>query len=148
MNTLRTRQRGVGLFDGLIGLAILAFGLMALTGFQTRLVAQSTEAQHRMVASQLADELLNTALIDGAANTACYVLPATGTCPPASGDVALAYTTAWKARALNALPGAIDPVIATAASGRLTVTLQWTWTSKDGSTPAETRTHTVISDPR
>ena len=49
---------------------------------------------------------------------------------------------------MAALPNATSPVVATDGTGRLTVTLSWTWTSKDGSSPAETRTHTVISDPR
>ncbi|HSW07800.1 pilus assembly protein PilV [Aquabacterium sp.] len=148
MNTLHLRQRGVGLFDGIAALAVLGFGLLSLTGFQGRLVAQSTEAQHRLVASQLADELLNTALIDSAGNTVCYVLPAPGGCSAASA-AALAYTADWRARVLaSGLPNVVDPTVATAASGRLTVTLSWRWTSKDGTTPAETRTHTVISDPR
>lgn len=144
----RRLQRGVGLFDGLVALAILGFGLFTLTGFQSRLVAQGTEAQHRMTASQLADELLNTALVDSAANTPCYVLPAGGGCG-AGGVTAQAYATDWKNRVLAALPNATNPtVIQNGATGQLTVTLRWQWTAKDGTTPAETRTHTVISDPR
>jgi Tfp pilus assembly protein PilV len=143
----RRLQRGVGLFDGLVALAILGFGLFTLTGFQSRLVAQGTEAQHRMAASQLADELLNTALVDSTTNTPCYVLPA-GACG-AGGATAQAYTTAWKSRVLAALQNASDPTVTqNGATGQLTVTLRWQWTSKDGTTPAETRTHTVISDPR
>jgi Tfp pilus assembly protein PilV len=148
MNTLHVRQRGVGLLDGISALAVLGFGLLSLTGFQSRLVAQATEARHRMVASQLADELLSTALIDSAGNTVCYVLPAPGGCPGASA-AALAYTADWKDRVLaSGLPNPANPVVATAASGRLTVTLSWQWTAKDGTSPAEIRTHTVTSDPR
>lgn len=147
MTTPRHAQRGVGLFDALVALAILAFGLLALTGFQSRLVSQGTEAQQRMVASQLADELLNTALVDAASNTTCYMLPVSGSCT-AAGATALSYTSGWKTRVMSALPNAATPTVGTDASGRLTVTLQWTWTSKDGSTSPGTRTHTVISDPR
>lgn len=146
-NSLHLRQRGIGLLDGMAALACLAFGMLAMTDFQTKLVAQSTEAQQRQVASQLADELLNTALIDSASNVTCYVLPASGTCP-AAGATALANTAAWRARVLATLPNATSPVVTSAASGRLTVTLGWTWTSKNGQTAAEPRTHTVISDSR
>lgn len=147
--TSRQTQRGVGLFDGLVALAILAFGLLALTGFQSRLVSQGTEAQQRMVASQLADELLNTALVDAASNTTCYLLPASGACTTA-GATALAYTNAWKARVMSptTLPNAAAPTVSIDASGRLVVTLQWTWTAKDGTTSPGTRTHTVTSDSR
>jgi len=144
----RALQRGIGLLDGMAALAVLAFGMLAMTGFQNKLVAQSTEAQHRMVASQLADELLNTALVDSTSNTVCYVLPAPGGCP-AGGANALVFTNDWKARALASLPNAANPVVTSAGTGRLTVTLTWTWTSKNGgNTAAEPRTHTVISDSR
>ncbi|MBI5255594.1 MAG: pilus assembly protein PilV [Burkholderiales bacterium] len=147
MNALhrRSAQRGVSLFDGIAALAILAFGLLALTRFQVKLVGQASEAQQRMVASQLADELLNTMLIDNA-NAACYTLPAGGGCGSAA---ATARTTEWRARVLAALPGAMEPTSTlNAGSGALTVTLQWKWTTKDGESAAETRTHTVISDTR
>lgn len=143
----RRQQRGIGLFDGLVALGILGFGLLGLTRFQSKLVAQSTEAQFRTVAAQLADELLSTALVDSTANTVCYSLPATGGCT-AGGVNAQAFTTDWRNRAMAALPNAPAPTVnMNAGTGRLTVTLSWTWTAKDG-TPSETRTHTVISDPR
>jgi len=71
--------RGFTLLDALIALAILAFGMLALTGFQTKLVAQGTEAQHRVDATAFADELLNTMLVDNL-NSGCYTLPAAGAC--------------------------------------------------------------------
>lgn len=146
--SLRRAQQGVGLFDGLVALAILGFGLFSLTGFQTRLVAQGTEAQHRLIASQLADELLNTALVDSATNTTCYLLPASGACT-AAGATALAYTTAWKTRVMQTLPNATSPTVTQdGATGQLVVRLNWQWTTKDGSTPSDPRSHTVISDPR
>jgi Tfp pilus assembly protein PilV len=51
---------------------MLAFGMLAMAGFQTRLVAQTSEAQARNQAPcGLADELLSPALVDPA-NLACY----------------------------------------------------------------------------
>lgn len=146
MKSVRHQQRGFGLFDGIAALAILAFGLLALTRFQSKLVAQASEAQQRTTAAQLADELINSALIDSASNRVCYTLPAAGGCPVA-GAGATALTNSWKNRVLANLPNAVSPVATLSGNGRFTVTLQWTWTSKDGSGAAgELRTHTVISD--
>ena len=116
-------QRGMGLLEGLVAVAILSFGLLGLARFQSGLVAQSTEAQGRMVAAQFADELLNTVLVD-TANAACYTLPAVGTCPSAD---ASARAADWQARALAALPG--DDAATSAldtTTQRFTVTLRWT----------------------
>lgn len=114
---------GLGLIDGLVALAILSFGLLGLARFQAGLIAQTTEAQGRMVAAQLADELLSTMLIDRG-NGACYTLPAAGVCSSAS---ATAMATEWQARALAALPG--SPAASSAmdaATQRFTVMLRWT----------------------
>lgn len=140
MRTRRRLPRGVGLTDALIALAVLAFGLLGLTRMQGKLIVQSTEAQHRMVASQFTDELLNTMLVDSA-NAQCYSLPAKGTC---GSTVARARADDWKARALAALPG--NPTATSeidTATNRMTVRL--TWLFKDDTEP---RTHEVISDIR
>ena len=82
MKHCRVAQRGVGLLDAMIAMAILAFGLLALTRFQGNMMAQTKETQSRSVARQLADELMSLALVD-AANAACYTLPrARAAAPP------------------------------------------------------------------
>lgn len=130
--------RGFTLLDALIALAILAFGMLALTGFQTKLVAQGTEAQHRVDATAFADELLNTMLVDNA-NSGCYTLPAAGGC---ASPVARASTDAWGARVLAALPGS-PTVTSVIVANQMTVTITW-----EGKDSADTRTHQVISDIR
>lgn len=130
--------RGVGLIDGLISLAILAFGLLAMTRMQTNLVRQASESQARIVAAQLADELLNTALVD-VGNAACYTLPAVGTCTSVA---AKARADDWQLRALKVLPGTVN-VGAALVSAQLTVSL--TWTGKESSDP---RTLQVTTDVR
>ena len=57
-------QRGMGMIDALIALAILAFGLLALTRFQGRMTSQSTDAMARQNANRLADELVSMAVLD------------------------------------------------------------------------------------
>ena len=119
----RAAQRGIGLLDGLVAMAILSFGLLGLARFQSGLIAQSTEAQGRMVASQFADELLNTVLVD-TSNAACYTLPALGVCTSAA---ATARANDWRTRALAALPGDDDATsLLDAGTQRFTVTLRWT----------------------
>lgn len=117
----RRRGRGFSLIDALIALALLSFGLAALTRFQGRLVQGMTDAQSRSTANRMADELIAMALVDPA-NLNCYTLPAVGACGNAS---ARAATTAWSARATAALPGAATPT-ATVAGTRFTVVMGWT----------------------
>ncbi len=130
------RMRGVGLIDALVALAILSFGLLALTRFQGRMVAQTTEAQSRSAAMLLADELMSTAIVDPA-NLACYSVPAAGACGSA---VARASTDAWAVKTLAAMPGTALAT-ATVAGTRLTVNIGWT-----GKDSQENRQLTVVTD--
>lgn len=119
----RRASRGMGLLEGLVAVMILCFGLLGLMRFQLGMVSRSTEAQGRMQASQLADELLSTVLVD-ASNAGCYVLPTPSNCNSAA---ASARAADWRTRALAALPGE-DEATSTldAGSARFTVTLRWT----------------------
>ncbi len=140
MLRLSTSQRGFGLFDAMIAFSILAFGLLTMTRFQFRLIAQATEAQQRGTATQLADELLNTMLVDAGSAT-CYTLPAAGAC---ANPAAMARAANWQARVMANLPGAIGASSTLdLATNRMVVTL--TWVGKDS---ADARSHQVISDVR
>lgn len=135
-----TPARGVGLFDALIALVVLSLGLLAMTRFQGRMVAQTTETQSRQVAAQFAAEHLSTVLVD-VGNAPCYTLPQAGVCASA---LASAGTADWAVRTAAALPA---PVTTTstleAASGRLTVAI--TWLGKDS---GDTRTLQAVTDVR
>lgn len=133
------RARGIGLIDALIALAILSFGLLAMTRFQGRVVGQVTEAQSRMTALQLSDELLNTALVD-VGNAACYTLPASGGCGNAA---ARARTDEWADRVAATLPGEVTARSTIGVDGRLTVAIQWT-----GHETRETRALEAVTDVR
>jgi Tfp pilus assembly protein PilV len=123
----RTAARGFGLLDGLIGMALLGFGLLALANMQTRLVAQTTDAHSRSVANQLANELLATALVDAPGNLDCYRVPAAGTCGNTN---ARANTDAWATRVAAALPGTVT-VTSTRNGTRLAVVIGWTGKDED-----------------
>lgn len=131
--------RGSGLLDGLVALAILAFGMLAMTRFQGRMVAQTTEAQSRQVATQLSSELLATVLVD-APNAACYTLPQAGACANAA---AIARSADWAARVAAALPGTVTSTSSlNAGTGRLTLVVSWT--GKDSGDPRRLETMTDV----
>lgn len=110
----------MGLLDALIALAILSFGMLAMSRFQARLVASSTEAQARLTATELADELLNTAIVDKL-NATCYTVPAAGAC---ASTTASARTAAWLNRVQTTLPEAAASSVLSAAN-QIAVTVQW-----------------------
>lgn len=119
----RHRLGGMGLFDALVSLAILSFGMLAMTRFQGRMVAQTTESQSRQIATQLAAEHLSTVLVD-VANAGCYTLPQSGACGSSG---AVVRTNAWAARVATSLPGTVSSTAALdSASGRMTLTIAWT----------------------
>jgi type IV pilus assembly protein PilV len=126
----RAAQRGMGLLEGLIAVAILSFGMLGLARFQTSLMAQTTDSRSRTTATQLADELLSTVLVD-TGNVGCYTLPTPVNC---TSSAASARAADWKVRALAALPGDHTAVATLdTALQRFTVTV--TWTGKGGSDP-------------
>jgi type IV pilus assembly protein PilV len=136
----RRRVRGMGLLDALISLALLAFGMLAMTRFQGRMVAQATEAQSRQVATQLAAEHLSTVLVD-VGNAACYTLPESGVCGNAD---ARARTDEWAARVALALPGTVTTASTLDnGNGRMTLTINWT-----GKAAGDTRTLQTVTDVR
>jgi type IV pilus assembly protein PilV len=133
-------SRGAGLFDALIALAILSFGLLAMTRFQGRMVAQTTESQSRQTATQFSSELLSTVLVD-VANAACYTLPQSGTC---GNSAAVTRTSDWATRVAAALPGTVTTSSTLdSTTGRLRVVITWT-----GKQTGDTHTLDTTTDVR
>jgi type IV pilus assembly protein PilV len=144
MKTSR-RQSGVGLIEALVAILVLALGLIGMTRLQARMLAQGTEAQNRLIASRLADQLLSMALVDPAANASCYTVPASSTCTVSA---AATSTTSWASSVQAALAGAPSPKATLNAAGtELTVTISWSGKAvQDGGgqgTPQLTRTTDV-----
>lgn len=114
-------QRGVGLIDGLIALAILAFGMLGMTRLQSRALAQGSESLARVTAVQLADELAGSVLID-TPNAACYTVPASGTC---GSPAAAAIAAAWKTKVEGTLLDGVATSTLNATTRALTVAVTW-----------------------
>ncbi|MBX3636345.1 MAG: pilus assembly protein PilV [Rubrivivax sp.] len=132
--------RGIGLFDALIALAILSFGLLAMTRFQSRMIAQTTESMSRQTAGQFSAELLSTVLVD-VNNAPCYTLPQAGVCNNAA---AAARTTDWATRVAAALPGPVNSTATLdAATGQMTLVIDW-----QGKESGETRRLETVTDVR
>ena len=136
----RRAQLGVSLIDALIAIVILSFGLIGMTRMQGRMVSSATDAQMRTTAVQMADELLNTVLVD-AANAACYTVPQSGAC----GSTAASSRAAdWASRVSTAMPGSVTRTVTLDnATGRMTVSIGWT--GRDASDP---RLMNVVTDVR
>lgn len=114
--------RGVSLLDALIALLVLSIGMLAMTRFQARVLAHGSEAQNRLTAIRLADELLDLAIMD-AGNGACYTLPQSVGCSSADARTA---TTKWATAVTNSgLPLIGNPTVSLAANGQLTVSMSW-----------------------
>lgn len=137
---LHMARRGSGLLDGLIALAILAFGMLAMTRFQGRMVAQATDAQARQIATQFSSELLATVLVDGS-HAACYTLPQSGTC---TNSAAITRAADWQTRVAAALPGTVTST-ATLDAGTSRMTVVVSWTGKDS---GDTRRMETVTDVR
>ena len=136
----RRPARGFSMLECLVSMSVLGFGLLELVSFEGKLIGQGTEAQHRMTATLLADELLNTMLVD-VDHAGCYTLPQAGDC---SSEDARARATDWQRRAITALPGDAKATSRLdAATGRMTVSLTWHFKHA-----AEPRLHEVSSDSR
>ena len=126
---LRRLPHGFSLLDGLIGMTLMAVGLLGLARLESGLIAHSSASQTRLTAAQLSDQLLSTVLVD-ATNATCYTVPAAG--------------TAWRTQALAALPGSPSAsAVLNTATQRMTVQLQWT-----DKTTGDTHLHEASTDVR
>lgn len=141
----RRHQRGMGLLEPLIAIAILSFGILGLARYQASMVSQTTDSQARAMATMLSEDLLTQVRVD-LDNAACYTRPASGTCPS---EFALAQAQAWEGRAKTALPGFVAATASMPDATKFRVTLQWTSKAfKDAAGVFDTRTHEVTTDVR
>lgn len=122
--TYQQRQRGAGLIESMIAIVIMSFGILGLARFQIGMLAQGTDAQSRLAASALAEELLALVRVD-VQNASCYTLPAQGSC---ASSFAAEQARAWSAKAASAVPGLTSHTASMPDSSSFDVVL--TWSSK------------------
>ncbi len=63
--TSRRTRKGFALVDVIVGGAMLGIGLGAIISVTARSLTQQSDGERRLVASWLADELLNMVLLEG-----------------------------------------------------------------------------------
>lgn len=135
-------QRGSSLLEALIALLILSFAILGLIGLQSNLLRIASQAQYRLQASLLAQNVAGMMSVD-AANVGCYALVARSAMPcPAGAAQSTAQAGAWREEVLASLPNATEPSIAVAANRTATVTLSW----KSPKDPA-TRNLVLVAQP-
>lgn len=111
-------QRGSALLEALIALLIFSMGILAIVGLQAVSMKASSDANYRVDAGFLANQVLADMWVDRN-NLANYVWDGTGTVP--------AEITDWVAQVRNTLPGTIvnSPSIAVDVNNVVTVTVRW-----------------------
>jgi hypothetical protein len=65
MRVRTNHHRGIALLDVIIGSIMLGVGLAVVISLSSRSLATQTDGERRLVASWLADELLNMVLVEG-----------------------------------------------------------------------------------
>lgn len=119
-----TNQSGSSLIESMISIVILSFGVLGIARLQTGMLVQSMDAQSRVAASALAEDLLSMVRID-TANAPCYTLPAQGAC---GSQFALSQVNAWAKRASSVIPGVLSYAASMPDATQFSV--QVTWASK------------------
>lgn len=118
------RQRGAGLIESMIAIVILSFGILGLARFQIGMLLQGTDAQSRLAASAMAEELLALVRVD-VQNAPCYTLPAQSSC---TSTFAVEQARAWSAKVASTVPGLTSHTATMPDASRFDVVL--TWSSK------------------
>ncbi len=122
---VKGRQYGIAQIGGLVAICIFTTGVPGIAALQLKLLQQSTNAQTRMQASYLAEELVSLAAADRA-NASWYAITA-GTPATCTATVAKSGVSDWLARAQAALPQASSnaPTTTYRTDGTFRVTLYW-----------------------
>jgi type IV pilus assembly protein PilV len=135
--TLLKRQRGATIFEILVSVLILSFGILALVGLQAKSLSAASDAKYRVEATNFADQIVGQMWVDRA-NLAGYP---TFAAPEAA---------AWRTQVTNTLPGAAAnaptiTVTGTVATGFLVaVTVRWAPPGLPSGAPA----HNVVVQTR
>lgn len=119
------QQRGATLLEALVAVLIFSLGVLGLVGLLGAATQQSSDAQYRAVAAELADQLLGDMWIADRSTT--NLQTQFGTC--ASASVCPGYAT-WAQAVATRLPGvtadgASQPTVAVANDGTVSIVLVW-----------------------
>ena len=121
------RQRGATIFEILVSVLILSFGILALVGLQARSLSAAGDAKYRIEATNYADQIIGQMWADrnNLPNYPTFAAP---------------EAAAWRAQVMAGLPGATAPTItvtgAIATGTMVSVTVRWTPPGHPAGAPA------------
>lgn len=126
MESKKSNQAGMMLLEVLLSILIFSFGILGLVGLQAVAIQNSSNAEERTIAANLANDIVSQMWLRKSSSTAN---------PSLSGDIVL-----WQARVTaSGLPNAAGNVVE--AGNVTTVTITWKSPSKkaaDNSNKLET----------
>jgi Tfp pilus assembly protein PilV len=105
----------------MVAILILSFGILGLARFQIGILAQTTDAQSRLTASALIEELMSMVRVD-VNNAACYTTVTPGSC---LGSFAARQAKAWTDKATKTIPGITTCVASMPDANTFNVSLVW-----------------------
>ena len=127
--TLKGRQHGSSLLEGLIAILIFSIAIIGLIGMQARVITQVGDAKYRADASDLANEIIGQIWADRAniESYAHYPVAGASACAPGGAPSGYANVTSWLSEVQNTLPGAPanGQQIFVGANNVVTVTVCW-----------------------
>jgi type IV pilus assembly protein PilV len=127
MSAARAAGRGVALLEVLVALLIFMFGILGLVGLQAALTRAQTSGKFRVDATFLAEEYVGT-LWGDTANVGTYVITG-GSCVTTANQ----SCADWVSKVANRLPEGAA-VVTVAASGVVTIKVNWTVPSEGAHT--------------
>jgi type IV pilus assembly protein PilV len=155
----RCRQSGIFLIEALIGILIFSLGIITLIALQATSIAVQADAQYRIEAANLADQMMGNIVLNVDRTTPATVATSLAAFAHMTGGAACAYAgtpsgnalvTAWatsiNTTATTRLPGstaAMQQILINQAAGAYNqVTINICWQSPSDRAP---RRHTLVS---
>lgn len=126
--SVRSRQGGFSLIEGLVAILIFSLGILALVSMQVTSIQQSSGAKYRSEASLLANQLIGQ----------MWITDRTAATLQANFNTGGASYATWLADVQATLPtaAASAPTVSVSGAGVATINLFWKAPNEESSAPA------------
>lgn len=142
LTSIKRRQRGIMLLEGMIAILIFSLGILALVGMQAFTLNHTSQTRYRVDASFIANKLIGRMWADTGANMAAYqnggvqfvgwfTPELNAYLPPGRSDATVTVTP------FVATPGLNSAGVTTPVTGyNVSVRIQWRAPNEDSALPA------------
>ena len=142
LTSIKNRQRGIMLLEGMIAILIFSLGILALVGMQAFTLNHTSQTRYRLDASFLANKLIGRMWADTGANMTAYqnggvqfvgwfTPELNAYLPPGRSDATVTVTP------FVATPGLNSAGVTTPVTGyNVSVRIQWRAPNEDSALPA------------